>query len=220
MTVPVASVEHGRIFAGGSSAYRERLLYCKDQILGRRINNVLDVGCQNGRFLSLLPDEIRKFGVDITISPELSKSIRFANVDLNAGLPFKSEQFDAIFSGEVIEHLLDTESFIRECHRTLKKGGLFVLTTPNLLYWQNVVEFVLGNQFYYVDYRQGQEGHVRYFVPKTLSQVLTRQGFAIERLTTLGDIGARRWSLKVLTAFFRTFVPLRNLIIVVSARKL
>jgi SAM-dependent methyltransferase len=44
-----------------------------------------------------------------------------------------SEQFDAVFLLEVVEHLADDalDASLREVHRLLKRGGALIITTPN-----------------------------------------------------------------------------------------
>ena len=48
-----------------------------------------------------------------------------------AAVPFADEQFDALFAGEVIEHVANTEATLREWWRVLKPGGVAIITTPN-----------------------------------------------------------------------------------------
>jgi len=42
-----------------------------------------------------------------------------------------NEAFDCVVAVEVLEHVEDDESFVREVHRVLKPGGTFLMTTPN-----------------------------------------------------------------------------------------
>jgi SAM-dependent methyltransferase len=44
-----------------------------------------------------------------------------------------SNQFDAVVTFQVIEHLEDDLAFLKEIHRVLKPGGVLLLTTPNRL---------------------------------------------------------------------------------------
>ena len=46
-------------------------------------------------------------------------------------LPFENETFDCVVSFQVIEHIADDKEFVREVHRVLRKGGRFIVTTPN-----------------------------------------------------------------------------------------
>jgi SAM-dependent methyltransferase len=45
-------------------------------------------------------------------------------------LPFRSNSFDCLLASEVVEHLMDPQSFIAEAHRVLVPGGKIVLTVP------------------------------------------------------------------------------------------
>ena len=48
-----------------------------------------------------------------------------------AAVPFQDGQFDAVFAGEVIEHVIDVRQTLREWWRVLKPGGVAIITTPN-----------------------------------------------------------------------------------------
>ena len=48
-----------------------------------------------------------------------------------AALPFRDEQFDGLFAGEVIEHVADVHETLQEWRRVLKPGGVAIITTPN-----------------------------------------------------------------------------------------
>jgi SAM-dependent methyltransferase len=45
-------------------------------------------------------------------------------------LPFKTNQFDSIFSSEVFEHIFNLETIIPELNRVLKLGGKIFITCP------------------------------------------------------------------------------------------
>lgn len=46
-------------------------------------------------------------------------------------LPFANDFFEAIVSMETIEHLQQYRDYLSECKRVLKKGGVFICSTPN-----------------------------------------------------------------------------------------
>ncbi|MFT4108992.1 class I SAM-dependent methyltransferase [Propionicimonas sp.] len=100
---------------------------------------VLDYGCGPGHLLPYLLDEgYTVLGADIsleTIGSAVNVRGRdnFMGFDTIDGLLSSERKFDAIFLLEVIEHLDDQalELTLSQARRLLKKGGLFVVTTPN-----------------------------------------------------------------------------------------
>lgn len=46
-------------------------------------------------------------------------------------IDFPDELFDCVISFQVIEHIRRDEEFVREVSRVLRKGGVFVVSTPN-----------------------------------------------------------------------------------------
>ncbi len=96
---------------------------------------ILDVGCGSGYLLK----EIRKFcnsiiGLDLQdiFDYRLLKDDKISFVRANATkLPFKDEEFDMIYSMDVIEHIKDDLAFLVESKRCLKKNGLIIIGTPN-----------------------------------------------------------------------------------------
>jgi 2-polyprenyl-3-methyl-5-hydroxy-6-metoxy-1,4-benzoquinol methylase len=203
------------------SAYvLKRYLAARDFLLRNNPGKVLDVGCNNGLFLSLLDNKTEKFGIDLIEENEIKyDGIHYKKHDILNGLPYDSLSFDAVVSLEVVEHMLDTEHFFNECYRVVKHGGSVVISTPNLHYWRNIVEWFKGNQFFFVDYHKNQEGHVRYFCPKSLHNLAEKSGFTNIRTTTTGDWGGNSIVLKFIASFFETFSNDKNLILFLCATK-
>lgn len=54
--------------------------------------------------------------------------------------------FDLVHANQVIEHLYETDLFIKEIYRILKKGGYAIISTPNLAGLHNIVSLILGKQ--------------------------------------------------------------------------
>lgn len=95
---------------------------------------LLDAGCGEG-YLSRL---MARGGYEVTAcdySRECFKApeVPFVEADLNGRLPFADGQFDGVVSVEVLEHLENHVSFIRELLRITRPGGSLILTTPNIL---------------------------------------------------------------------------------------
>jgi len=85
-------------------------------------------------------------------------------------LPFRDGCFDCIVCSEVLEHLPDYHSALEEVSRTLKPGGLFVLSVPR--YWPERICWALSR-----DYQHDPGGHVRIFKKAALRLEVERLGF-------------------------------------------
>jgi predicted SAM-dependent methyltransferase len=54
--------------------------------------------------------------------------------DLSTGIPYPDSSIDVVYNSAMLEHLkkCDAESFVRECHRVLKTGGILRIGVPDL----------------------------------------------------------------------------------------
>ena len=104
---------------------------------------VLDAGCGAGYGSSELA-VTAKWAVGLDVSEEAvgyarqhyqRPNLRFLRGACPA-LPFTEACFDLVVAFEVIEHLSDWKGFLAEARRVLCKGGLFVVSTPNKLYYE------------------------------------------------------------------------------------
>jgi len=103
---------------------------------------ILDVGCGDGLLECLLAKKMPAThitGIDsskkaITLAAEKAREQNLSNVDFMISdaykLPFSNETFDAVVSLDVIEHLDDTDAFLKELARVLKPGGTLHVGTP------------------------------------------------------------------------------------------
>jgi SAM-dependent methyltransferase len=91
---------------------------------------ILDAG--SGKRCFYKREGMRIVGADV-LSADLAKNpdVRFAvATDLSAGFPFQPGSFDAITASYFMEHLPDSERFLREAATTLKPGGKLFLLFP------------------------------------------------------------------------------------------
>ncbi len=166
---------------------------------------ILDVGCGNGNFTVLIGKACKAkeiYGLDISekyIEMARKIGIKVFRLDVDSeDFPFKDNYFDAVFAGEIIEHLYDPDHLLDEVYRVLKKDGILILTTPNLACWQNRISLLLGFQPYATTvslrYRVGHifgdsdvlpreiiqsRRHISVFTLKALIRLLRRHNFSI-----------------------------------------
>lgn len=100
--------------------------------------NVLEIGTGSGYGVEMLSEKadsfltIDKFASQVgTELSEKLKNVEFKqmNVPPLTGLP--DNHFDFVVSFQVIEHIKKDSEYVQEIHRVLKKGGKFIVTTPN-----------------------------------------------------------------------------------------
>lgn len=93
---------------------------------------VLDLPCGEGAFTKRMLEK----GADV-FSADCVDIIRiphaqFSLVDMNERLPFAEDKFDAVICIDGIEHIERPFDFIKDCGRIIRKGGVLIISTPNL----------------------------------------------------------------------------------------
>lgn len=122
-------------------AFAKRADYIVRHIQRNKSKRVLDAGCGRGfyvRLLSMLPSVKKVEGIDINDeyvekAKKLVENTKKASVKKGSiyELPFKDKTFDAVVCSEILEHLDDEETALKEIHRVLKPGGIFLVSVPH-----------------------------------------------------------------------------------------
>jgi 2-polyprenyl-3-methyl-5-hydroxy-6-metoxy-1,4-benzoquinol methylase len=165
-----------------------RLRKCVSLIESLAPGHLLDIGCSGGDWARMWRSKgWQACGVDInTEQVQVARKLGLdAHVcDLNREpLPFSDGQFDLVFAGEVIEHVVDTDGFLSEVRRCCKVGGSLLLTTPNLASFENRLRLCLGIYPKWLNYNLDGSGHVRLYTPRTLKRQLLAHGFKVVKHT-------------------------------------
>ena len=110
-----------------ASHYRQLIL---TRHLGIKIqaNSILDVGCDDGHFLSQQSGQLR-VGLDLRPRVTPHDDLLVVQAD-GCTLPFTDQSFSTIFAFDIIEHILDDATFIASLLRALAPGGQLWLSTP------------------------------------------------------------------------------------------
>jgi len=113
---------------------------------------LLDCGCDTGEFTVEIARRVGTnvvYGIDVVpkrYEQAMARSIRVIEADLNNPFPFEDNSVDVVHSNQVIEHILNLNSFISEIHRVLKPGGYAIVSTENLSSWHNIFALLFGFQ--------------------------------------------------------------------------
>lgn len=112
----------------------------------------LDCGCHAGLNTTRLARHIgtrRMVGADYNDRMLLGahkRGLAIVRCDVNKPLPFRDGSFNVITALDLIEHIVETSTFVKELFRVSTLGGYVVLDTPNLASWHNIFALVLGIQ--------------------------------------------------------------------------
>lgn len=144
----------------------ERLFNLRTQITLNSIGSlerkkILDFGCGDGKFSSILLENNAAYVAGVDIS---TKALRFARCLVpkadffeisNGILPFDNDVFDIVFCLDVLEHIPDDEIklWVSEIHRVLESEGCFIFSVPSKL-------------------KNLDEKHFRHYTPKELEVFL------------------------------------------------
>lgn len=123
------------------------------QIMQPRPGGVLvDVGCADGADTMPLAERVQPgqvIGLELAdqfIEPARARGIDVHQTDITERWPLQGASVDVVHSNQVIEHLSETDHFMREIRRVLRPDGYAIVSTNNLASWHNIVALVLGWQ--------------------------------------------------------------------------
>jgi glycogen synthase len=169
---------------------------------------ILDVGCGPGRLLAPLARSHQVTGSDI--SPEMLEEarrrcppdVRLVEADARK-LPFPDHSFDAVIALDLLPHLPELESGLRELARVVVPGGVLVYDSSNASPW-----WVLAYPSY-VNWRPRRlvatmrragvlpewSDIVHHHRAREVRAASSRAGLRIDRLERFGPAWAAKWHL-------------------------
>jgi len=164
---------------------------------------LVDVGCADGADTVALAQRIGASTVvglelaDQFIEPARARGVDVRQVDITQPWPLADASVDVVHSNQVIEHLAQTDGFMREIRRVLAPGGYAVVSTNNLASWHNIAallaglqplpchvsdEAVVGNPLALEETRYGDaiHRHLRIFTARAMAELARAHGLALD----------------------------------------
>ncbi|MCK5535019.1 class I SAM-dependent methyltransferase [bacterium] len=101
---------------------------------------LLDAGCGRGKATPINYKERVKLAIGVDLSTEIKKNqtIHKKMVSNVYEIPLIDNSIDIVVCQELIEHLEYPYKFFKEVSRILKRGGIFIMMTPNLIGWRSL----------------------------------------------------------------------------------
>lgn len=159
---------------------------CQDLLDLPESGPILDIGAGQGAFSWRL----KSSGYDVIalgISPTqflVKEGVPYLKCDLDKGIPIQTNSVAGIVAVELIEHLESPLLLFREASRCLRKGGFFLLSTPNVLNMSSKLSFVLRDymvQFNDKDFYSN--GHISPLSLREVRRMASISGFEVEQVT-------------------------------------
>ncbi|XP_060472233.2 ubiquinone biosynthesis O-methyltransferase, mitochondrial isoform X1 [Panthera onca] len=153
---------------------------------------ILDVGCGGG----LLTEPLGRLGASVTgidpvdeniktaqqhksFDPILDKRIEYRACSLEEIVEETTEAFDAVVASEVVEHVIDLETFIQCCCQVLKPGGSLFITTINKTQLSYALGIVFAEQIAGI-VPKGTHTWEKFVSPEKLESILESNGLSVQ----------------------------------------
>jgi len=142
---------------------------------------VLDLGAGDGAFAA----ELLAAGCDVVAVDVAEEALRRARARVpgldarrseeDGRLPLDEDSVDAVWAGEVLEHVADVVGLLAEVRRVVRWGGRLIVTTP---YHGRLSVAALALRGRFDEHFDPRADHLRFFTARTLGEMLTDAGFA------------------------------------------
>lgn len=181
----------------GGGNYPEKLSFFVKSIQRIKHNHVqkplsiLDVGCHDGKMSALFKKFGDVYGIDLNkkaIEEAKKRGIKARAADIfQLDQIFKNNYFDVVVAGDIIEHVFDTDLFLKKIRTVMKPDGALLLSTPNLLSLGRRFMAITGKNPY-CEYSAREDGvnvgHIRYYTFDNLATQLAENDFKNVKITS------------------------------------
>lgn len=158
-----------------------RMIYLLEHIMNHD-KLLLDVGCGAGNKINNISknfDRLKIIGVDVSrvalmYAHKNNNRAHFLRADAEK-LPIRDESVDYIVSFDLLEHLPDPKKAMGECHRVLKKGGIFHSFIP----CEGEKLLIVRRSRIFQLLKRKHAGHIQYFTKQEIRHELKNAGFSV-----------------------------------------
>lgn len=180
----VLLAEAGRSYGASEGREAEQVEWLQSSGLLLDCDVFLDIGCYDGRFLSLLPESINRIGVDLDLPAIQRGNARDRSIQLiqssfeRFSLPARA---DVITLFHVLEHLTDPNAVLKRIHQESSAHAKLVVEVPILE--RGCTNDVNG--FFSV-------AHLTHFSRSSLHSILSTSGWEVEEKIDVPDYNGYR----------------------------
>jgi 2-polyprenyl-3-methyl-5-hydroxy-6-metoxy-1,4-benzoquinol methylase len=166
------------------------------------ISLLLDVGCSSGAFGKLIKDSRPGCEVwGIEPDPEAAKVADqrldkvINGVFQNDNPDICGQKFDAIVFNDVLEHLVDPLTVLKQATTLLSENGQVIASIPNILFYNQILQIVFREDWKYQESGILDYTHLRFFTKKSILRMFDKAGLQVTRIQGINAEIGLRWRL-------------------------
>lgn len=153
-------------------------------------NKILDIGCSIGTLGKQIKQkrDVEVIGVEIdkdmaSVAQKCLDKVITADIEtLSFDAYFPSMYFDCVILADVIEHLKDPWSLLKNVSCILSSNGLVIASIPNIRHYSTIINLVMKGHWPYRDRGIHDKTHLRFFTWKNIQELFSGSGLRISEV--------------------------------------
>jgi 2-polyprenyl-3-methyl-5-hydroxy-6-metoxy-1,4-benzoquinol methylase len=146
---------------------------------------IIDIGCGNGAFASLVmqKNNAEVWGIELMeeeakVAQTVLHKVFVGNCEKHIeNLP--ENYFDVIYFNDVLEHLVDPYSVLEILKSKLAPDGVVISSIPNVRFFRTFSRVVFSKDWRYDEYGIMDKTHLRFFTGKSIKRMYEELGYQV-----------------------------------------
>lgn len=169
------------------SGYYDNVRHEMLKFLPSTAKKVIDIGCGNGAFATIVKDknQAEVWGIEL-----MEEEAKIAETVLDKVFTGACEQFindlpanyfDVIYFNDVLEHLADPYTVLDILKSKLAEGGVVISSIPNVRFYRTFFKVVFGKDWKYDESGIMDKTHLRFFTGKSIKRMYEDLGYKVQK---------------------------------------